>query len=65
MPSMAWLSTGSGETVQQTQLAPDGLVFPEDVSPGRWVEDHVWCVVTDIDLLTPTLAGARSTSRPS
>ena len=39
MPSMAWLSPEGGVPVRQTQLAPDGLEFCEDVSPGRWVEE--------------------------
>ena len=41
MPSMAYLSTGGGVTIRQTQLAPDGLEFCEDVSPGRWVEESL------------------------
>ena len=39
MSSMAYLSTRGGEPVRQTQLAPDGLEFCEDVSPGLWVEE--------------------------
>ena len=35
MSSMAWLSTGGGEPIRQTQLSPDGLEFCGDVSPGR------------------------------
>ena len=38
MPSQAYLSTGGRVPIRQTQLAPDGLEFCEDVSPGRWVE---------------------------
>ena len=39
MSSMVYLSTGGGVPIRQTQLAPDGLEFCEDVSPGRWVEE--------------------------
>ena len=41
MSSMAYLSTGGGVPIRQTQLAPDGLEFCEDVSPGRWVEESL------------------------
>ncbi len=41
MSSMAWLSTEGGGPVRQTQLAPDGLEFSEDVSQGRWIEESL------------------------
>ena len=41
MSSMAWLSPGGGVPIRQTQLAPDGLEFCGDVSPGRWVEESL------------------------
>ena len=41
MSSMAYLSTGGGVPIRQTQLAPDGLEFCEDVSPGQWVEESL------------------------
>ena len=41
MTSMVRLTTGGGEPVRQTQRAPDGLEFCEDVSPGRWVEESL------------------------
>ena len=41
MSSMAWLSPGGGVPIRQTQLAPDGLEFCEDVSPSRWVEESL------------------------
>ena len=37
--SMAWLSPEGRVPIRQTELAPDGLEFCEDVSPGRWVEE--------------------------
>ena len=37
--SMAWLSPEGGVPIRQTELAPAGLEFCEDVSPGRWVEE--------------------------
>ena len=39
MTSMAWLSPEGKVPIRQTELAPDGLEFCEDVSPGRWVEE--------------------------
>ena len=39
MTSMAWLSPEGRVPIRQTELAPDGLEFCEDVSPGRWVEE--------------------------
>ena len=39
MTSMAWLSPEGGVPIRQTELAPAGLEFCEDVSPGRWVEE--------------------------
>ena len=47
MPGMAWLTSGSRLPVVQTQLAPEGLEFSEDVSEGRWVEEslHGWARV--------------------
>ena len=41
MSSMTRLSTGGGIPVRQTQLAPHGLEFLEDVSEARWVEESV------------------------
>jgi hypothetical protein len=41
MSSMAMLSTGGGIPIQQTQMAPDGLEFSEDVSAARWVEESL------------------------
>ena len=41
MSSMAYLSTGGGEPIRQTQLAPEGLEFCGDTSPGRWVEESL------------------------
>ena len=41
MSSMTRLSTGGGIHVRQTQLAPHGLEFLEDVSEARWVEESV------------------------
>ena len=41
MSSLAMLSTGGGIPVQQTELAPDGAEFVEDVSAARWVEDSL------------------------
>ena len=41
MSSMAWLSTGGGIPIEQTQLAPDGLEWLEDVSHGRWIEESL------------------------
>ena len=41
MSSMTRLSTGGGIPVRQTQLAPQGLEFLEDVSEARWVEESV------------------------
>ena len=32
---------GGGIPVRQTQLAPEGLEFLEDVSEARWVEESV------------------------
>ena len=41
MTSMVWLSPEGGMPIRQTQLAPPGLQFCEDVSPGRWVEESL------------------------
>ena len=41
MSSMQWLSTEGGIPIQQTQLAPDGLEFSEDVSPAIWAEESL------------------------
>ena len=41
MSSMAMLSTTGGIPVRQTKLAPDGLVFSEDVSEARWVQESL------------------------
>ena len=41
MSSMTRLFTGGGIPVRQTQLAPQGLEFLEDVSEARWVEESV------------------------
>ncbi len=41
MTSMAWLSPEGGVLIRQTELAPNGLQFCEDVSPGRWVEEDL------------------------
>ena len=38
---MTRFSTGGGIPVRQTQLAPHGLEFLEDVSEARWVEEGV------------------------
>ena len=43
MSSMAWLSTGGGEPIRQTQLPPDGLEFCADVSRGLCVEESSYC----------------------
>ncbi len=39
MPSMVVLTPDGGRHVRQTELAPEGLEFCPDVSPGRWVEE--------------------------
>ena len=39
--SMAWLSTGGGVPIEQTQLAPDGLEWLEDVSHAQWIEESL------------------------
>ena len=41
VPSMAWLSTDGGIPIEQTQMAPDGLEWSEDVSHGRWIEESL------------------------
>ena len=41
MTSMALLTPGGGQHIRQTQLAPAGLEFCEDVFPGRWVEESL------------------------
>lgn len=41
MTSMALLSTGGGIPVRQTQLAPNGLEYMEDVSQARWIEESL------------------------
>ncbi len=41
MSSMSMLSTRGGIPIQQTELAPDGLEFCEDVSGARWVEESL------------------------
>lgn len=41
MPSLAMYSTGGGIPVRQTELAPDGVEFSEDVSAAKWVEDSL------------------------
>ena len=41
MASMAYLSTGGGVPIRQTQLAPDGLEFCADVSSSPWVEESL------------------------
>ena len=41
MSSMSLLSRGGGIPVRQTQLAPNGLEFMEDVSQARWIEESL------------------------
>ena len=41
MTSLAMLSTGGGAPIRQTNLAPDGVEFSEDVAEGRWVEKRL------------------------
>ena len=41
MTSMALLSTGGSIPVRQTQLAPNGLEYMEDVSQARWIEESL------------------------
>ena len=41
-PSLEMLSTERGVPIRQTNLAPDGLEFSEDVSEGRWVEEDLF-----------------------
>ena len=41
MPSMVLLTSDGGRHVRQTELAPDGLEFCPDVSPGRWVQERL------------------------
>ena len=41
MASLAMLSTGGGVPIRQTNLAPDGVEFSEDVSEARWVEERL------------------------
>ena len=41
MSSMAWLSTGGGIPIEQTQMAPDGLEWLEDVSHAHWIEQSL------------------------
>ncbi|MCY4529223.1 MAG: hypothetical protein OXD46_09390 [Chloroflexi bacterium] len=41
MSSMELLSTEGGIPVQQTELAPEGLEFSEDISPAKWIEESV------------------------
>ena len=40
-PSMAMLSTGGGITIEQTQMAPEGLEWLEDVSHAHWIEESL------------------------
>ena len=41
MSSMTRLSPGGGTPARQTQLAPDGLEFSEDVSQAQWIEESL------------------------
>ena len=41
IPRMAWLSTGGGIPIEQTQMAPEGLEWLEDVSHGQWIEESL------------------------
>ena len=41
MPSMVLISPDGAVPIKQTQLAPDGLEWSEDVSHGRWVEESL------------------------
>ena len=41
MSSMAWLSTGGGIPIEQTQMAPEGLEWLEDVSHAQWIEESL------------------------
>ena len=54
MSSMGWLSTGGSIPVQQTQLAPDGLEFCEDISQAQWIEESLLGrKLRDVDALMP------------
>ena len=41
LSSIAYLSTGGCVPIRQTQLAPDGVEFCEDVSTGQWVDESL------------------------
>ena len=41
MSSMAGLTTDGGTPIEQTQMAPDGLEWLEDVSHARWIEESL------------------------
>ena len=41
MSSLAWLSTGGGKPIVQTQMAPTGLEWMEDISHARWIEESL------------------------
>ena len=41
MSSMAGLSAEGGTPIEQTQMAPEGLEWLEDVSDARWIEESL------------------------
>lgn len=41
MPSMVMLTPEGQVPVRQTELAPEGLDFSEDVSEARWIEESL------------------------
>ena len=41
MSSMAMLSPDGGVPIEQTQMAPEGLEWLEDVSHARWIEESL------------------------
>ena len=39
--SMAWLSTEGGIPTDQTELAPEGLEWSEDVYHAKWIKESL------------------------